>query len=82
MQDINTKTPIQSILKDFQSIINKKTLSDAFAFVHNAGRYNNQTTVRVDLAPLQMTVMDELARTTLKQANTAMMDAIDKQIRD
>ncbi len=82
MQDIHTKTPILSILKDFQSIINKNTLSDALTHVHNAGRYNNETNVRVDIAPLQMTIMDEIARTTLKQANIGIMENIDKGIQD
>ena len=78
MPDIQTKVPIQTLLKDFQSIINKKTLSDALANVHNAGRYNTGSTVRVDIAPLKMTVMDEIARTTLKEANTAMMKKVDE----
>lgn len=80
MQDIHTKNPILSMLKDFQSIINKNTLSDALANVHNAGRYNNETNVRVDIAPLQMTIMDEIARSTLRKANDAIMESIDKNI--
>ncbi len=77
MQDIHTKNPIMSMLKDFQSIINKNTLSEALANIHNAGRYNSGTTIRADLAPLQMTVMDEIARSTLKEANSGLMDTID-----
>jgi hypothetical protein len=80
MQDINSRTPIQAMLKDFKSIINSKTLSDWFANVHNAWRYNNQTNIRADFSPLQMTVMDEIARTTLKEANVAIMESIDSQI--
>jgi hypothetical protein len=80
MQDIHTKIPIQSIIKDFQSIINKNTLSEALANIYNAGRYNSGTSIRADIAPLQMTVMDELARNTLKEANSAVMKKIDQSI--
>lgn len=77
MQDTHTKIPILTMLKDFQSIINKATLSDALANVHNAGRYNNETNVRVDIAPLQMTIMDDIARSTLRESNNALMRQID-----
>lgn len=80
MPDIHTKVPIQAIIKDFQSIINKNTLSEALANIYNAWRYNSGTYIRADLAPLQMTVMDELARTTLKEANNALMLKIDQSI--
>jgi hypothetical protein len=81
MPDIQTKVPIQTLLKDFQSIINKKTLSDAYANIHNAGRYNSGADVRADIGPIRMTILDEIARTTLKQANDAMMPKIDDDIR-
>ncbi len=77
MQDIHTKIPILSMLKNFQSIINKATLSDALANVHNAGRYNNESNVRVDIAPIQMTIMDDIARSTLRESNKALMNQID-----
>lgn len=77
MPDIQTEAPIMSFLKDFKSIINEKTLGDAMLYVHNAGRYNSGSTVRVDLAPVTMTLMDTVARSTLKEANTAMEGIID-----
>ena len=80
LPDIQTKTPILSILKDFSDIINDKTLSDAFAFVHNAGRYNTGSTVRADLAPVSVTVRDTMARTTLLEINNAIMESFDKTL--
>ncbi|MBP9779728.1 hypothetical protein KBD33_03855 [Candidatus Gracilibacteria bacterium] len=81
MPDIQTKVPIQTLLKDFQSIINKKTLSDAYANIHNAGRYNSGPDVRADIGPIRMTILDEIARTTLKEANDAMMPKVEDDIR-
>lgn len=48
LPDIQTARPIITYLKRFHEIINKKTLSDIQKYVHNAGRYNSGTTVRVD----------------------------------
>lgn len=75
--DIHTRTPILSLLKDFKSIINEKTLSDAFAYVHNAGRYTSGSTVRVDLSPVNMTLQDSIARSSLRELNSALMDSFD-----
>jgi hypothetical protein len=80
MPDIKTEIPIKKLLKNFKSIINDKTLGDALKYIHNAGRYNSGTTVRADLAPLSMTLMDEVGRSTLREANTAMMNSIDQAI--
>jgi hypothetical protein len=78
--DIQTKVLIMSYLKTFYETINKKTLSDIQKFVHNAGRYNSGTTVRVDQWAIQMTLTDELALQTLKSSNDALMDVFDRKI--
>ena len=82
MPDIQTATPIQSFLKNFKSIINEKTLGDALLFVHNAGRYTDGTNVRADIAPITMTIMDTVAQSTIKEANTALIQSIDKALLD
>ncbi len=48
LPDIQTARPIGAFLKKFHEIINLKTLSDIQKAVHNAGRYNSGTLVRVD----------------------------------
>lgn len=78
--DVQTRSAIKSLLRDFKSIINEKTLSDAYEFVHNAGRYSSGQMVRIDLAPISMTVMDQVAQSTLKEANTALMQSIESEI--
>jgi hypothetical protein len=80
LPDIQTKTPILSILKDFSNIVNDKTLSDAFAFIHNAGRYTTGSTVRADLAPVSVTLRDTMARTTLLEINNALMESFEKTL--
>lgn len=82
MPDIQTQVPIQSFLKNFKSIINEKTLWDAMLYVHNAWRYTSGSTVRADLSPVTMTLMDEVARSTLREANDAMQDAIDSVLNE
>ena len=78
--DIQTARPIAALVKKFYETINKKTLSDEQLFVHNAGRYNSGSSVRIDQATVQGTLMDEVALSTLKEANAAMENAIDTQI--
>lgn len=48
--------------------------------MHNAGRYNTGSSVRVDQPTVQATLMDEVALSTLKEANAALETAIDTQI--
>jgi hypothetical protein len=66
LPDIQTRQPILAYLKRFYETINQKTLSDIQKYVHNAGRYNSGTTVRVDQGAIMMTMTDEIARDTLK----------------
>jgi len=80
MPDVQSRLPIQSILKNFKSIINETTLADAYWFVRNAGRYSSGSSVRVDLSPISMTIADEVAQSTLKQTNIAIMSSIDQAI--
>jgi hypothetical protein len=82
MPDIQTREPIMNFLKDFKSIINEKTLGDINLFVHNAGRYNSGSIVRTDISAISMTLMDIVARSTIKEANTALQNAIDKTLID
>ena len=78
--DIQTARPIVALVKKFYETINKKTLSDEQLFVHNAGRYNSGSSVRIDQATVQGTLMDEVALSTLKEGNAAMENAIDTQL--
>lgn len=82
LPDIQTARPIITYLKRFHEIINKKTLSDIQKYVHNAGRYNSGTTIRVDQGALQMSLTDEIATQRLKEINSAIETAIDKKITD
>ena len=56
-------------LKRFHELINNKTLGDIQKFVHNAGRYNSGTTVRLDHGAIDVSLTDEVALRTLKEAN-------------
>ncbi len=82
MPDIQTETPIRSILTNFKGIFNEKTLSDSLSFIHNSGRYNSGSSMRADIAPITMTLKDEVARSTLKEANTTLQESIDKVLID
>lgn len=82
LPDIQTARPIITYLKRFHEVINKKTLSDIQQYVHNAGRYNSGTIVRVDQGALQMSLTDEVAMQRLKGINSAIETAIDKKITD
>ncbi len=48
LPDIQTARPIMTYLKRFHELVNAKTLGDIQKFVHNAGRYNSGTTLRLD----------------------------------
>jgi len=80
--DIQTKTPIHSLVKKFNAIFNSKVLGDELHDVYNAGRYTSGATVRADIGPVSMTLMDEVANNTLKTANDAMEKSIDQGLRD
>lgn len=67
-------------MKRFYEILNQKTLSDEQLFVHNAGRYTSGSMVRVDQPTIQGALMDEVSISILKEANTALENAIDQQI--
>ena len=50
--------------------------------MHNAGRYMNGTTVRADLVPISITLMDDIAQSTLRESNRALEKQIDTIILD
>ena len=81
MPDIQTVQPIRSFTKRFFEIINSKTLSDQQLYVHNAGRYTSGSTVRVDQGSLLVTMTDEFAARTLKEANDALEASITDIVR-
>ncbi len=64
-------------MKNFKGIFNEKTLGEELLAVHNAGRYTSGATVRADLVPVSISVMDDIARATLKTSNQAMTTAIE-----
>ncbi len=82
LPDIQTARPIGKYLQKFHETLSEKTLGDIQKFVHNAGRYNSGITVRVDQWALQMSLMDEVAMRTIKEANDGLEKAIDAKIRE
>lgn len=48
--------------------------------VHNAGRYTSGATVSADIAPISISLMDDLARATLKTSNRALATSIDRSL--
>lgn len=81
LPDIQTREVIQSFLKNFKGIFNEKSLGDELSAVHNAGRYNSGTTVRADLLPISITLMDQIAQSTLRTSNQALATAIDAKLK-
>ncbi len=82
LSDIQSQNIINSFIKRFYEIINSKTLGDERLFVHNAGRYNNGSDVRVDQGSVDVSLLDETALNTIKGANDALETAINKVITD
>ena len=80
--DIQTRTHINTLLKKFNGIFNNKVLGDELHDVYNAGRYTSGATVRADIGPVSMTLMDEVANNILKTANDALEKSIDQGLRD
>jgi hypothetical protein len=81
LPDIQTREVIQGFLKNFKGIFNEKSLGDELALVHHAGRYNSGTIVRADLLPISITLMDQVAQSTLRTSNQALATAIDTVIK-
>jgi hypothetical protein len=69
-------------LKNFKSVFNDKPLGEELLGIHNAGRYTNGSTTRSDLLPISITLMDDVARSTLYETNTALENKIDKLLID
>ncbi len=77
LPDIQTKNVILGFLKNFKGIFNEKSLGEELLAVHNAGRYTSGSTVQTDLLPISITLMDDIAQTTLREANSAVEQRID-----
>ena len=82
LPDIQSRDVILWFLKNFKWIFNEKSLGDELLAVHNAGRYTSWSTVRADLLPISISVMDEIARSTLREANNALEKQIDTLLID
>jgi len=82
LPDIQTKDVILWFLKNFKSVFNDKPLGEELLGIHNAGRYTNGSTTRSDLLPISITLMDDVARSTLYETNTALENKIDKLLID
>lgn len=80
LPDIQTATPIEKLTKKFFEIINAKSLGEIRRMVYHAGRYNDGANVRVDQPALSITSTDQVAMDTIKEANTALENAIDASI--
>jgi hypothetical protein len=81
LPDVQTREVIQGFFKNFKGIFNEKSLGDELSAVRNAGRYNSGTTVRVDLLPISITLMDQIAQSTLRTSNQALAAAIDTTLK-
>ncbi|MBC7503535.1 VCBS repeat-containing protein [Candidatus Gracilibacteria bacterium] len=82
LPDIQSRDVILGFLKNFKGIFNEKSLGDELLSVHNAGRYTSGSTVKADLLPISISVMDEIARSTLREANNAIEKQIDTLLID
>ncbi len=82
LPDIQTKNVSLSFLKNFKSIFNDKALGEELLSIHNAGRYTNTATTRSDILPISITLMDDVARSTLYESNTALEKKIDSLLTD
>lgn len=80
--DIQTSTIIENFLSSFDKIFNKKVLGEELAAVHNAGRYNSGANVRADLGSVQISLMDDVAKDTLKKANDALESSFDDFLKE
>ena len=92
--DIHTRRIIENSVKNFSEIFNEKLFWDVAKDVHNAGRYNETVTVdknweeikqarvNVDTVPEIITKLDEIARLSIKNANTDLEDHIDDLVRN
>lgn len=69
-------------MKNFKSIFNDKALGEELLSIHNAGRYTNTATTRSDILPISITLMDDVARSTLYESNTALEKKIDSLLTD
>ena len=70
--DITTKDVIEKSVKQFFEVFNAKYMGDILRYIHNTGRYGNDTNVRVDTTPVVIAKKDLFMRTTLKDANTSI----------
>lgn len=80
--DITTKDIIEKSVKQFFEVFNSKYMGDVLRYVYNAGRYGNANNVRADSTPVVIAKKDLFMRTTLKDANTFVEDAIDTLLRN
>lgn len=78
MPDIQTRIPAMQMMKQFYELVNKKTLSDIRALVHNAGRYNIGANVSVDQPTLLITIADQIAMNIVKSTNDKFEEYIDE----
>jgi hypothetical protein len=80
LPDTQSKDVILWFLKNFKWIFNEKTLWEELLAVHNAGRYNSGSKVGADLLPISISLMDDIARATLKTSNQALVASIDRSL--
>lgn len=78
--DITTKDIIEKSVKQFFEVFNAKYMGDILKYIHNTGRYGDANNIRGDIAPVAIAKKDLFMRTTLKDANTSIEDAIDSLI--
>lgn len=78
--DIQTEQVIKNVAKKFSQIMNGKSLGEMRDAVHNAGRYNSGTQVRVDITPVDVTTVDTASALALRKANEELEQLIDRDI--
>ena len=80
--DIQTRTAIEKTVKQFFQVLNEKHIGEALKFIYNTGRYGTGDGVRADYAPVLVSKRDEFMKRYLKDANTAIEDAIDSLVKN
>lgn len=79
--DIQTRTAIMKIAKQFYEVINEKYVGDILKFVYNTGRYGDGKDTRVDIGAVLISKRDKFVERALKDANTAVENAIDSLVK-
>ncbi|MDD2745687.1 MAG: VCBS repeat-containing protein, partial [Candidatus Gracilibacteria bacterium] len=80
--DVQTRTAITKVTKQFFEIFNEKYLGDILKYIYNTGRYGDGTNTRADIAPVLISKRDEFMKRVIKDTNTVLEDSIDQLVKN